>query len=114
MDTQQNIFSNPIVHNGDPVSSHIAAAKMNQSARKTNADIVRGMLLMYCRTHDTEPTSRELYDYYMDYFESRYINVYEVARRLSDLKAWGRVIQCRCRRCLVARKTLVTWKPISI
>jgi len=91
-------------HTNDPISSEIAE-KQHKPKRVKNITIVYNVLKI-----SSKPlTSRELFEYAEQVFIGHNIDKYEVARRLSDLKRLGKVVQGPVRKCGVCNKLLGTY-----
>lgn len=94
--TVRTLASVPVAKRHDPASSHEAGRSVDRASQCA--------AVLECLTDSPGVTGAEL--------AARYgMDVYQVRRRLSDLKATGRAYQEGSTKCSVTGRTSVLWFP---
>lgn len=99
---------NPIVHTNDPATSHAAAEAMKESGRRLlNMELTHAIV-----TRFPGKTAGELWaEHTPEGYRGKLKELQELRRRLTDLKAAGRVEQGEARECQVRHTWCLIWYP---
>lgn len=101
---------NPIAHAGDPATSQAAAEAAKESGRRVlNMELTLAIVQKY-----PGKTAGELWaEHTPEGFRGKLKELQELRRRLTDLKAAGRIEQGEARECRVRHTWCLTWYRVS-
>lgn len=97
----------PIAANADPLTSHEAGERHNESGKRDRHKKIAWVLVMAM----PGKTAHELWAGASEREQDELGSYHELYRRLSDLRNEGAIKQTAPRRCSVKGTRMVTWEP---